>query len=142
MQNPTKEDWKKLLHVVMYLNRTQDYGIMIKPNSLELIAYADASFATYKLDSKGHTGVVFCFGEDNTPIFTSSRKQTFVCSSSTEAEILAVHSAITQLDVTIAIIKEILGTLMIQNDFVIFEDNKSTIEILTKSSTDFHRKGI
>ena len=61
-----------------------------------LALYADASFAGYLDDSKSSTGSVLCLLGPNTfvPITWICKKQSAVSHSSTEAEVIALDTAV------------------------------------------------
>ena len=128
MQSPTKSDEEKLKRIAQYLNGTKELGITIKPNSLFLFCSADASYASHS-DLKGHTGVTIGLGEPNAPIFTASKKQKLITRSSTEAEILALESATSELIWTKNLLEE-LGHK--QESIPIEQDNKSAMLILQR----------
>ena len=128
MQSPTKSDEEKLKRIAQYLNGTKELGITIKPNSLFLFCSADASYASHS-DLKGHTGITIGLGEPNAPIFTASKKQKLITRSSTEAEILALESATSELIWTKNLLEE-LGHK--QESIPIEQDNKSAMLILQR----------
>lgn len=92
---PTIGDMEKLHRALKYLHSTQDLGINIDVSSnLHVIAYVDASYAVHK-DFKSHTGAVVSLGQG--PIYVKSTKQKINTKSSTEAEIVAVSDALSQI---------------------------------------------
>ena len=95
VSNPTVGDMDKLTRALKYLHSTQDLGINIDVNAnLHVIAYVDASYAVHK-DFKSHTGAVISLGQG--PIYVKSTKQKINTKSSTEAEIVAVSDALSQI---------------------------------------------
>ena len=128
MQNPTTADELKLLRVAKYLNGTKDLGLYIKPNTLSLYCSADASFASHP-DMKGHSGVAISLGDRNAPFHTSSKKQRLVSKSSTEAEIIALESATSELLWSKCVLEE-LGYP--QRTIPIEQDNKSAMVIMRR----------
>jgi hypothetical protein len=58
INNPSIQDEKNLLHLLKYINGTQNYGILLnKSNNNNLNIYCDASHAIHN-DKKSHTGIV------------------------------------------------------------------------------------
>jgi hypothetical protein len=91
----TKEDGDKLARVLRYINSTQELGMVIDAHlGIRVIAYVDASYATYS-DFKSHTGAVISLGCG--PIFVKSTKQKLNNKSSTEAELVGVSDALSQI---------------------------------------------
>ena len=90
-QAPTVVDWLKLIKVARYLNGTKDLALRITSSSLNLVGAADAAFGVHP-GMKSHTGGLMWLGEQNAPIRVSSKKQTLVTRSSTEAELVALDS--------------------------------------------------
>ena len=66
-----EEDQKKLDKVKNYIKHTAGTTLVIKPDSLELQAFVDASHAVH-VDGFGHTGVILCLG--GAPIWLRSEK--------------------------------------------------------------------
>jgi hypothetical protein len=125
VQNPTKKDMSKLLRGLKYLNGTRELGIRLQPSEkMAINAHVDASFATHD-DYKSHTGVVVSLGEG--PIFVKSTKQKLVTKSSTEAELVGLSDATTQVVWTREFLLEQGYKLGPAN---IFEDNQSTIAMV------------
>ena len=87
--------------------------------------YVDASFATHP-DFKSHTGATMTMGGGAMQIM--SRKQKLNSRSSTEAELIGVDDAITQVLWT-KLFMEAQGCIIEKN--VLFQDNKSSILLET-----------
>ena len=124
----TKQDEDKLQHLLMYLNGTPGIGILIKPgSSLQVYAYVDAAYGTH-YDMKSHTGCLIRVGEEGSPVFCKSAKQSIVSRSSTEAELIALSDSGSQ----VIWVRE----FMIQQGFdlapaTIYQDNMSTISLIS-----------
>ena len=87
VQEPTQEDWKKLIRVLEYLNGTKERGLTLRIDESVLVhAYIDTSFGCHMRDGRSHTGAVVGIGEA-LAILTKSSKQKVVSKSSTEAEL-------------------------------------------------------
>jgi hypothetical protein len=125
VQSPSSYDFAKLKRVVRYLRGTPTLGIVLtSPASSTLDFSIDASFGVHA-DAKSHTGVVVSYGYG--PLFASSRKQSIVTKSSTEAELVGTADAS-------GIIHDILGTLRDLGETiphaVVHQDNQSTIRMI------------
>jgi hypothetical protein len=84
VQNPTDEDFKKLLHLLGYLKNTRYKILVLKANKiLRIEAYIDAAFALH-FDSKSHTGIVIFIG--GALVYAASRKQKQVCNKESYRE--------------------------------------------------------
>ena len=89
-----------LHRLVCYPNVTTDWVLRgfvgADPSALRLHLYADADFAGDIETAKSTTGAYLCIAGPNTlmPISTICRKQTCVCHSSTEAEVVAAEHAL------------------------------------------------
>jgi hypothetical protein len=123
---PTEADNRKLDRVFMYINATRDQPLIIKPQSLDLFAYIDASHGTHA-DSKGHTGVVISLGQAGGTVFAQSVKQRIVTKSSTESELVGIDDGISQVLWSRTFMSEI--GLLAAKPTIVFQDNQSTIKI-------------
>jgi hypothetical protein len=123
--NPTLEDHVKLRKVACYVNGTQELGMVLNGDSMNMVCSADASFAVHG-DAKSHTGVCLRFGERSAPIHVESKKQNLVTASSTEAEMVALSTGTKEVVWTRAVLAE-LGFK--QSRTVIEQDNKSCITL-------------
>ena len=59
VQEPTTEDWSKLMRLLRYLNSTPNLGLRLQPDKdgkLRLQCYCDASFNVHE-GAKSHAGV-------------------------------------------------------------------------------------
>jgi len=73
VRSPNRDDWRKLIHLLHYLNGTKEDVLTLSSNNLhELNWYVDSSFGVHP-DFKSHTGGAFTYGS-GMPI-TTSRKQ-------------------------------------------------------------------
>ncbi|SCV69644.1 BQ2448_2664 [Microbotryum intermedium] len=107
---PTVDDWAAVKRIFRYLNSTVDWGIMYRNNSTtRVMVYSDASFA------------------DDPESRRSSKQQSLVATSTTEAEILSASSATRE-----AIwLRRLVGDVGIPQSgpTVIQEDNAACIQI-------------
>lgn len=126
--NATEAQWTGLKRILRYIQGTLKLGLLYRKNVEEsLIGFADADWAGDK-DRKSTTG--FFFKVFGSVICWSTRKQTTVALSSTEAEYVALASASMKL----VWLKNLLADLGIKfsKPIVIYEDNQSVIHLLDK----------
>ena len=125
--SPSEEDWRKLDRLLMYLNSTRELGIVLRAeNGLQVIAHVDASFAVHE-SMKSHTGSFITLGTG--PINASSKKQSLVTRSSTEAELVGLSDSLPQIIWT--------REFLIAQGYkaaaaIVYQDNVSTIALTKK----------
>lgn len=120
--------------IFRYLKGTADYALPITSTGEKIDAYVDASYApdvTLTHDpndvnnGKSVTGYLLrIFGD---PILWGVKKQSIVASSSTAAEIIALHDALDDIRVAYAIMYEIFS---VAEAVTIWEDNTSALRIV------------
>ena len=121
---PTVEDWRKLHRIYKYLNYTKDLPLIIAPDSLDLVAYVDASFAVHH-DAKGHSGRIIGLGNIGGPSLVKSNKHHLVSRSSTESELISLADSTADI-IQMRRILEFIG-ISIDRPSIVYQDNKSTI---------------
>ena len=133
VQYSTEEDYVKLNRVIQYIRRYKDIGIVLQGSEKAgVFAYVDASYGVHP-DLKSHTGSTISIGKG--PIHCKSSTQKINTKSSTEAELIALSDSSNQIIWT-------RNFLLAQNysieEATIYEDNKSTIEMVKngKSNSD------
>jgi hypothetical protein len=126
---PCVGDFENLLQCVLYLSQTRERGLLLKAGSadrdLSLRCYVDASYLTHP-DSKSHTGYCISFSDVGF-FYSKSKKQHLVATSSTHAEVRALHTLLIDLIFVINLCRE-LGR-PVQLPAVILEDNRPAIEL-------------
>ena len=123
MTKPDHHDDAKLTRVYEYLSGTQDLGITLRPDSLTIHAWIDASYSVHS-DFKSHTAIIVCIGKTSGPVFTKSTKQKLMTDSSTFAELVALHDGVHVVESTLHLMRE----LGYHNDpAVVYQDNLSTM---------------
>ncbi|XP_040934583.1 uncharacterized mitochondrial protein AtMg00810-like [Gossypium hirsutum] len=112
--------------VLRYIKGTLDYGVLFnKAETLKLKGYTDSDWAGSSDDMKSTSGYAFTLG--STMFCWSSKKQSIVAQSTTEAEYFAAANAVNQ-----AIwLRKILANLNLHQREAteIFCDNKSAVAI-------------
>jgi hypothetical protein len=91
MYSPTNTHMVAAKQILRYLKGTFNHGLLFRPNSLTLQAYADANWARNPDDRCSTSGYVVFLGK--TPITWVSKKQSTISRSSTEAEYRSLSSA-------------------------------------------------
>ncbi|KAG5883319.1 hypothetical protein JTB14_015275 [Gonioctena quinquepunctata] len=95
--NPTQNDWNELKRVMRYLKTTKNMKLILGTNGVikKIEMYADADWAEDNRDRKSTSGfIIKIFGS---PISRSSRKQSTVSLSSSEAEYISLIEACQEL---------------------------------------------
>jgi hypothetical protein len=126
-KNPGNDHWLALLRILSYLNGTQDMRLHLGgiAASLVLETFSDADWAGDLDQRKSRSGYVVLLNKN--PVIWSSKLQTTVALSSTEAEYIAL-SAATRDTIWSRIL---LGELGFEqtSPTTIYEDNQSCIKI-------------
>ena len=146
--SPMKVHEEAVKRICRYLLKTKDKGLILKPDrSRGLECYVDADFAGYWSTYSSHdplsvhsrTG--FCILYAGCPILWKSKIQSIVALSTTEAEYIALSSALREVISIIHLLDELT-----KHNFPIhsatpkftcrtFEDNNSCIKIATDHRT-------
>ena len=134
-QNPTVEDYNRLLKIIKYLNGTKDQVLTFRSDiPINPRMFIDASFQTHR-DAKGHSGFVLFLDDASAGIMFKSKKQQCVSDSSAEAELISLHEGVRQLIWMSSVLKE-LGVVDIY-PIEVFQDNKSTITMAQDEKINF-----
>jgi hypothetical protein len=141
---PRASHEEAIKHICRYLQGVKDNGLTFQPSpSLQLDCYVDADFAglwNYECDQdpvcvKSRTGYVMTLG--GCPIQWSSKLQTEIALSTTEAEYIALSQAMRELLPLRRLLSEIVAEMNLSGatDSVIkstvFEDNNGAISTAT-----------
>lgn len=84
MQSPSTVHYSAVKRILRYLTGTRHLGLLFSALNLDLYAYCDADWAGDSLDRRSTSGFVAFLGDS--PISWTTKKQTTVSRSSTEAE--------------------------------------------------------
>jgi hypothetical protein len=90
-QNPGESHWEAVSQIFGYLNGTKDLGIWLGSEQSGIIGYSDADFAGDTNDRSSTSGSIFFFRGG--PVAWSSKKQSCIALSTTEAEYVAACEA-------------------------------------------------
>jgi hypothetical protein len=122
VREPDEDDWRKLDHLIHYLQRTHELPLVLGATKTGVLHwYVDASFATHQ-DMRGHTGGALTM-EIGCPTVQSTKAK---CNtrSSTISELVAVDEMLAQILWTRLFMKE-QGIKV--SDNILYQDNKSAI---------------
>ena len=116
-----------LERVYKYLSCTPDLGLRFSPNNLNLCYWVDASYNVQFHDKmESHTGLAVTIGNQNAPILVKSIKQKVTSRSSTEAELIALDTAMLH----ILWFKRIYEFLTHRRQSVqVYQDNQSVMTV-------------
>lgn len=96
MHSPTDRHWEAAKRVLNYLDGTQTHGIFFSSqNSLNLHAFSDTDWAGHSHDYISTGAFIIYLGRN--PVSWSSKKQSGVARSSTEAEYRTVANTYTEI---------------------------------------------
>ena len=127
---PTRRHWNGIKHILRYLLGTTDLGLFYPNGSKsQLVGYANTSYLSDPHKGRSQTGYLFTYG--NTVISWRSIKQTIFATSSSHAEIIAIHEASREciwLRSIIQHIRENYGlSSIIKSPMILYEDNAACI---------------
>ena len=126
MDQPLEIHWRVAKRILNFVQGTRIHGIFYKAKSdLDLIGFTDSDWAGDNTDRNSTSGYVFMLVEG--PISWSSKKQSAIALSSTEAEYKGVVNVATQC----LWLQVLLGECGFESEFstIIYCDNQSTIRI-------------
>ena len=119
-EEPNVSDWKMIINIFKYLNSTKLYKITYDGTG-HISAYSDSDFAGDSYDRKSTSGYIILMGKS--AICWSSKKQTIVATSTTEAEYISTSECIKKVLWIRNIIMELLD---IDKEITIYTDNLSS----------------
>lgn len=128
MTKPDHFDDSKLTRVYEYISGTKELGITLRPDSLTIHAWIDASYSVH-CDYKSHTAIIVCIGETSGPVYTKSCKQKLMTDSSTFAELVALHDGVHVVESTLHLMRE-MGYH--DGPAIVHQDNLSTMFLATR----------
>ncbi|KAJ0732045.1 putative RNA-directed DNA polymerase [Helianthus annuus] len=106
MHKPTTTHWEALKRLFRYLHGTLNHGIFFRRHSpLQLHAFTDADWAGDRPSYRSTTGYIVYLGQN--PISWSSKRQSTLARSSTEAEFRVVASTTTEVQWLISLMVEL-----------------------------------
>ena len=132
--NPSQNHYEKGIRILKYLFYHQDSRITFTKGNNDIKFYTDASHLIHN-DGKGHTGMIIMHGVN--VIHFVSAKHKMISRSSTESEIIALDETSTFV-VWIRFLCNELNVKQLKPT-VIFQDNKSAIQIMSEDKGNFKR---
>jgi hypothetical protein len=127
-------DYGKLSQLMRYIRGTRELALrLVCDYPIVVNAYVDASYAT-RPDFKSQAGVAITLGQGT--IYPSSRKQSIVSKSSTEAELVAVSDSMGQLIHTRNFILDLGYTVGPSH---LHQDNKETMSLIDNGRSNSSR---
>ena len=124
MTSPSSDHWAGVKRVLRYIKGTLDHGLKFTySDSFSLHGYTDADWAGCTDSRKSTSGSVFQLG--NSTVSWSSKKQSIVALSSTEAEYVALCSASQEVVWLRNLLKDIGFPQL--NATLVYEDNQGAM---------------
>ena len=145
---PKKSHEEAVKRICRYLLKTKDKGLIMRPDpSKGLECFVDADWAgswcaessTDPLSAHSRTGYVITYA--GCPILWASKLQTLIALSTTEAEYIALSSALREVIAVMQLLDELKARKFPVHPSIpnvtcrTFEDNRSCIEIATNHKT-------
>lgn len=123
---PTNHHWTAVKRLMRYLNGTLNLGLQYGCNKeMGLVGYSDADWAGDLNDRKSTSGYIFQIS--GAAVSWRSKKQTCVALSTTEAEYMALASALQEAVWMRQLISDIHGQTKLTKPTQVYEDNQSAI---------------
>ena len=137
-QNPGKCHWSAVKRIFRFLKGTSHKKLTYTEVPNDIIGYCDADWACDLDERKSTSGYVFTM--QGAAISWCSKKQPTVALSTTEAEYMAMTSAIQELIWLKKLSHELIP--LSNNQIILYCDNKSTIQYVTNNSYSNRTKHI
>ena len=134
MHHPTTSHLEATKRVLRYVRGILHFGIHLAPGPLTFSAFSDADWDRDPINKKSTTGMLVVLG--SSPIPWSSKKQSIVSRSSTEAEYRALASIVAELAWLCTLFKEL--KLFLPHVPILWCDNNSAIALT--SNPVFHSR--
>jgi hypothetical protein len=130
MQNPGPLHWRAVKRILRYLKGTMHYRLRLGPaNSTmaddTLVGYVDADYAGDLNTSRSTSGFVFMLGPSI--ISWTSRQQSIVAKSTTEAEYMSLDEGISEVLYLLQLLKDV--GIQQRTPITIYEDNSGAIAL-------------
>jgi len=135
LQNPGRAHWEQAKRVICYLKGTRDFELTFGPSG-GIEGYTDASWGNDTDDRRSICGYAFTL--NGGAVSWSSKKQSVVALSSTEAEYVGITHAAKEATWIRHLLSELYSPLVLKYPIMLYCDNKSAIE-LVKNAT-FHSR--
>ena len=138
LATPGKDHWKALERCIGYISNVKDAGqVFRRPRELRSISDCDSNYARDENDRKSISGRINTLGGMITN--WTSKKQSTVSLSSTEAEYQALSECVQEAIFTQSLIQELTGEC---NTAIIYEDNIGAIFLVKNQQVSARTKHI
>ena len=138
MQNPGPAHWKGIKRVINYFGHTKDLWFMFGGKKQEMFeGYCDADWAS-QAHCHSISGYLFHYGLSL--ILWSSKKQSIIALSSTEAEYIAETHAAKEGIWLKSFVREVIGEKM--GPLTVMADNQGAISLVKDNKFHAHTKHI
>ena len=128
MKSPNHYDASKLQRIYEYLAKTQNYVFTLKPSSLRILAWVDASYAVHT-DGRSHTGILIGLGGHRGLVYFRSSEQRLDSDSSTYAELIAQHDAAHTIQWLSFLMEELGYSVSGDHVPIMYQDNRSAMQL-------------
>jgi len=129
----TSDDARKLQRIIRYLEVSDNPGVIINCEALDIRCNCDASYSTHVPNARGHTGFIVSMGPTNSYVHARSGKQKVGSTSSTDAEVIGLVEACKFCYWMRSVLTELHITALSMIKMV--QDNKSVI-MMTEGYTN------
>ena len=133
LQNPGRPHWEQAKRTIRYLKGTRDLELKFGPSG-GIEGFTDANWANDTDDRHSICGYVFSL--NGGAISWSSKKQSVVALSSTEAEYIGITHAAKEATWVRHLLSELYSPLVLKYPLTMYCDNRSAIELVRNAT--FH----
>jgi hypothetical protein len=138
LANPGEQHWKALERCVGYIIHQTNDGVIYRcPRNLVSVSYCDSDYATDTTDRRSISGRINTIG--GTMTNWTSKKQSTVALSSTEAEYMALSECAQESVFTQNLVEELTG---VRERAIIYEDNLGAIYLVKNFQVSARTKHI
>ncbi len=140
VEHPTHNLWVAVKRVLRYISGTRDLGIEYSTSeSLSPVGFSDSDWGGCKINRKSTTGYAFTMAGG--AISWKSKKQGCVAQSSSEAEYMALSSAVKEA-IWLSKIFDLTTSQSDTNPIAIFVDNQAAIKMSKNDTSSTRTKHI
>ena len=122
--SPAMRHWKAMKHVLRYLKGTKDFGLCIEKGSTAVLeAWSDADWARDQDKRRSRSGILLTIGRN--PVMWTSKMQTSVAMSTSEAEFLALSECVRDTNWVRQVLNDV--GVDVSKPTIVYQDNLGTI---------------
>lgn len=155
-ERPTKEDWKKIEHILGYLKKTKEYGIHYSKSESPIEVYVDADYAGDTVDAVSVSGYVIKMAngaiswrskkqslpKNSKKPFQEGEEEPIVATSTTHAEYYALYEVTIEVEWLIQLLTELGQEKFVKKPIKIHVDNMGAIKLALKKDNSERTKNI